>query len=377
MFAYIDESGHTGTNLFDPIQPYFFNAAMSSETDFDIAFGQEVSQIAERFNLESLHAREIGPDGVEAIANSVGELVKRSQVKFHFVVANKQDNAILQFFYAVFDPFENPAAHPTWFWIRLLRFGLVGELGKVMAPTEAKKFWEAMTTPKSKENEAKAKQAIDNVLGRLDRISDPRPKQLISDTLTWARNNIEQFSFWSSEKNAHQRFMPNLYTLPELFARISDDAENWNIPVAKIVHDRQFEFEANIVKWHSLFRNLQPETELNWGDTISKVPDVSQSVFEFSDARSSPALQIVDIVLWVFARFTLDKLAKPASLKLFEQISSIGDTIDISLNWINTEFAIVSNLKVNQPISDGEMRAGIQLTEQMEAQRQTRIRDVS
>ena len=36
MFFYIDESGHTGTNLFDDSQPLLYYGVLSSEIDLDI-----------------------------------------------------------------------------------------------------------------------------------------------------------------------------------------------------------------------------------------------------------------------------------------------------------------------------------------------------
>ena len=63
MYAFIDESGNTGFNLFDPAQPYFFNAAMSSPTDFDDVFRTRVQRIARSAGTEYLHASEMGVDG--------------------------------------------------------------------------------------------------------------------------------------------------------------------------------------------------------------------------------------------------------------------------------------------------------------------------
>ena len=339
---------------------------MTSAVDFDRDFGHEVAEIAGRIGVDSLHARNIGPHGVAAVALEVGEIIERCQLKFHFVVANKPDNALLQFFYAIFDPAENPAAHPTWYWMRLPRFGLVVALADVMQHAEAKMFWEAMSQPKSEINAEKARDAIDGVLGNLNRLHDPRPRELICDTLTWARNNIEQFSFWDSNENAYQRLMPNLYTLPELFGRIADDAENFGNPVEKIVHDRQLEFQSNIARWHGLFKNIVPQIELNWGDTSVKSPNISQSVFEFVDSKSSSAMQIVDVVLWVFARIQSNKNVEDPCRKLFDLVSLSGETTVISLDWIRTEFAVHSQLMLEAPQNNTALAFGGKFTERLE-----------
>ena len=67
MHAYIDESGNTGFNLFDPAQPYFLNVAMSSPVDFDKIFQERVKHIAHSAGVEYLHASEMGVHGVETM----------------------------------------------------------------------------------------------------------------------------------------------------------------------------------------------------------------------------------------------------------------------------------------------------------------------
>ena len=39
MFAYIDETGHTGSNLFDSVQPIFYYGVFSCKVDFDFVYG--------------------------------------------------------------------------------------------------------------------------------------------------------------------------------------------------------------------------------------------------------------------------------------------------------------------------------------------------
>jgi hypothetical protein len=39
IFVYVDESGNTGKNIFDPAQPDFFTAALVSKGDFDAVWG--------------------------------------------------------------------------------------------------------------------------------------------------------------------------------------------------------------------------------------------------------------------------------------------------------------------------------------------------
>ena len=82
MYAYIDESGNTGSNLFDLAQPYFLTVAMSSAMDFGDVFRSRVERMANRIGTDHLHASAIGVDGVdgvEAVAAGLIELVEFSQ----------------------------------------------------------------------------------------------------------------------------------------------------------------------------------------------------------------------------------------------------------------------------------------------------------
>ncbi len=377
MYAFIDESGNTGANLFDPAQPYFLTVAMTCPVDFDVEFGDEVRGIARESGFDYLHASEIGADAVDLIAPSVLELIERSQVRFHPVLVAKPDSALFQFFYALFDPGENPAASTLAYSVRVLRFALVLQLASIMELDDVQLYWEAITSVRSPESELKIVQTIDKVLQRATNLTDVRAKQLIVETLTWARNNIGEFSFWSQKKKDHYRFLPNLYGLLPLFEGISHDAKDWESPVRKIIHDQQEQFGPNLHDWHLVFRGVAPGTASMFGDTPVEFPDISKSKFELIDSRESPGLQIVDIVLWIFSRQMSDKSLGTHSRKLFEATCSSQNIQHVSLAWIEFEVEFANRLSDNHPLTPEQMRQGIQVTEQLEASRQQRIREHS
>lgn len=55
MFAYVDESGNTGANLFDPQQPTFMTCALITKTDFDHSFAPAVNKLAAKLGTKDLH----------------------------------------------------------------------------------------------------------------------------------------------------------------------------------------------------------------------------------------------------------------------------------------------------------------------------------
>ena len=149
MYAYIDESGNTGSNLFDPVQPYFLTVAMSSAMDFDDVFRSRVERMANRIGTDHLHASAIGVDGVEAVAAGLIELVEFSQTRFYFAAVNKRDVAALKFFDAIFDAGENRAASRHGYALSPLRFHLMKDFVGLLDITDTRLFWNAMTRVRS------------------------------------------------------------------------------------------------------------------------------------------------------------------------------------------------------------------------------------
>lgn len=111
MHAYIDESGNTGFNLFDPEQPIFMNVVMSSMVDFDEVFRERIRRIAHGAGVEYLHANELGLRGVERIAPSLIELMEFSQARFYFAAVRKPDIAGMKFL-TRFSTLERILLHP-------------------------------------------------------------------------------------------------------------------------------------------------------------------------------------------------------------------------------------------------------------------------
>ena len=211
LHAYIDESGNTGANLFDPKQPHFFTVAMSSPTDFDVEFREDVERIARDLGVRYLHANEIGLKRVEKIAMDVVDVIERSQVRFHHVLVSKPDSAMFQFFYALFDPGENQAASSTAYWCRVLRFEMVVQLASIMELDDVRMFWDAMRAIRSEESEVKAMRAIDNVLRRVDELNDARVRELMGDTFkVGTRKPRRIFVLGFEEKRPLQTFAKSL-----------------------------------------------------------------------------------------------------------------------------------------------------------------------
>ena len=171
VYAYIDESGNTGFNLFDSEQPYFLNVAMSSKVDFDKVYQQHVTTIAQTVGATRLHASEMGFEGVESIAKNVIELVDLSDVKFHFAFVNKPDTALIKLFDCIFDPGENSAASTFGYLVRDLRSAMLCNFATISTTADVKLFWGALARGKTPVAEREATDAIQNILQRIEQLA--------------------------------------------------------------------------------------------------------------------------------------------------------------------------------------------------------------
>ena len=59
LFAFVDETGNTGHNLFDEVQPDFFTAALITKGDFDISFERRTKAMADRLKVAASHGKEL------------------------------------------------------------------------------------------------------------------------------------------------------------------------------------------------------------------------------------------------------------------------------------------------------------------------------
>ena len=392
MRAYIDESGNTGVNLFDPDQPYFLNVAMSSPVDFDEVFRERVARLAHAVGVDYLHASEMGVGRVESIAQSLIVLIQFAQVRFYFTSVKKPDVAVMKFFDAIFDPGENPAAPHHGYYIRELRFLLLLKFAAILEPDDTELFWMAMMRSRPPESESAAVSAIDNVLRRINVLPDARSRQLIGETLSWARDNIGSFSFWRLRKQQRYGNLPNLFTLPALVYGISKAAMSWDSKVDGIIHDQQSQFgrtlkqwHSSSLQWHSLFQSTDAESmdyfetffAHTFKDMPSQLPYIRESQFGIADSKDSPGLQVVDVVLWLVSRVVASKSIGPSSSELLELCVSADDMFVMSLDWIAAGAKDALGALMSRPMSEEQLRVGKQAMKRIEELRQDRISEAT
>ena len=102
MYFHIDESGHTGNNLFDKAQPTLAYGVLSSDTNVDARGAALHSKMLNILGVDELHANELGVDKLTQIVPQLISLQKKMKFNFDIFEINKLDFALVMFFEAVF-----------------------------------------------------------------------------------------------------------------------------------------------------------------------------------------------------------------------------------------------------------------------------------
>jgi len=98
---YVDESGHTGANLFDDAQPMLYCGVLSSKLNVDLVAEAGVACL--RLGVQRHHANELGNGPLVSITRELCRVQKSIDFRFDLYRVVKPDHAIICFFDQVFD----------------------------------------------------------------------------------------------------------------------------------------------------------------------------------------------------------------------------------------------------------------------------------
>src|SRR5690349_10681778 len=90
MFAYVDETGNTGENVFDQNQPAFVTAAILTKSDFDMVYTGRMKKLAKQLGVPELHAYKLGMGRIEEIADDLLKVLKAADARFYLSRVEKK-----------------------------------------------------------------------------------------------------------------------------------------------------------------------------------------------------------------------------------------------------------------------------------------------
>ena len=112
MYAYIDETGNTGPNLFDSEQPTFMYGALMTRLDFDTESGASWRSIASQVGQTYIHASELGVYRLEQIAGGIRDMLLDADAHISICRVVKLDLAVTKLADILLDSGENLAVLP-------------------------------------------------------------------------------------------------------------------------------------------------------------------------------------------------------------------------------------------------------------------------
>jgi hypothetical protein len=338
MHFFVDESGHTGPNLFDSNQPMLYYGVLSSTLNVDVLAADALLALRKRLGVPRLHASELGNAGFAPIAGELVALQKRLALRFDLYRVAKPDHAIICFFDQVFDQGLNPAITWTGYWTPL-RYVLLLKVATLFDEGLARLAWEARLMLDDKKSEQLVTEVCHQLLERVVALPDARSRQLVGDTLKWAAEHPEELHYNAKTKHDRLSVMPNIIGFQSVMIGIASRLRKGERKAARIVVDQQTQFNKAQKTLHDYYVAASKVT-LQSGPGMPEVDfkGVPDTPIEFLAGADSYGLELVDVYLWVFRRVLEKKELAPELMQLVAPQLRRGRTDEISLEAISTRW---------------------------------------
>jgi hypothetical protein len=336
IYAYVDESGNTGHNLFDDKQPDFFHCALVTRGDFDIFQRDSMRKIADKLGVDAFHGKDLGIGRIESVSRDILGVLARSRSNFFISRVEKKYLLAMKVFDALFDSGENPAVPWHVYNLKQLRHVLAFKLAHILDEETAKAFWKCLLEPREDKARNGLPAVCDGILANVDLLPDARSREILTQGLEWAREHPESIQIWVDKKLSRQLHFPNLVAFGNLLAGLTNYSEMWKVPVARISHDDQGEFKKTMTAWHMLFTNASPDI-IDWAGEKYKLQQVPGSHFEVIEDSLSPGIQIADVIGWLYNQLHKGKKLSPGCQDLVIYALGHGWENDFSFSGVGRE----------------------------------------
>ncbi len=308
MFAYVDETGNTGSKLLDPNQPLFITGALLTRSDFDKRFALDVAEIARACGADELHAAELGLGRLEGVASDLLKVIRRAGPTFALSRVEKVYVIATKMFDTLFDSYENKAVPWHVYNVPPLRMMMVFKLAFILDDTVAVAFWDALMDVNADRAHSKMAEVCRTLAGRVNDVPDKRSQEVLGQALEWASENPESLEFVYSDKAGRKGHLPNMIGFGNLLDAIEERSAIWKRPVEVIRHDRQNEFQDAMKFWHKMYSNAREEAVMLPMGGKMVLRKVFGSKLLMSNSSESAGIQIIDIIIWLFSRAQKEKI---------------------------------------------------------------------
>lgn len=370
MYCYVDESGNTGANLFDPTQPVLYYGVVASKANLDVLAEPILRTARHALGVERLHAAELGVRRLSEVTAILTQFALKRDVRFSLFKVVKRDHAIISFFDQVFDAGLNSAVPWPHYWTPL-RYILLSKVAHLFDEETAKMAWAA----RQEINPSKAADKLQSICTilqrRLSTIPDARSRDLISGALTWAAANPMEISYGVGNKDSALQISPNLVGFQQVMQYIGEQARRQSRQVRQIVVDRQTQFNRAQGELSEIYRALRGHKQsMGPGMPEMDMTNIPEVPLVFRPGDESAGLEIVDVVLWVAKRHIEGKALSPELIAMLSAFAKRGLTDEVSLLGIQRRWAFLLDLPEGKDPLPEDLQARL---EQWETDRQKAV----
>jgi hypothetical protein len=343
MFFYVDESGHTGANLFDENQPYLYYGVLSSNLNVDILARKPLISLRKRLGVKRLHAAELGNGRLIEIIDDVVKIRKKLDLRFDICRVAKTDHALICFFDQVFDKGVNPAITWTGYWSPL-RYVLLLKVAYLFDDETLKKAWNARIETNDVTAESLLVEVCKTLKGRVESLPDQRSRTLICDTLTWAEKHTSEIHYNTKSKKDILQVTPNLIGFQSVIHGIALRLKGGKKEAACITVDHQSQFNKAQRTLSEIYTSVKGEQiPTGLGLPVMDMRHIPSVPLTFMSGADSAGLELVDIYLWIYKRFMERKELAPQLLAFLKRESARSKIDEVSINAIVARWSKVFN----------------------------------
>lgn len=372
MYYYIDESGNTGSELFDENQPKLYYGALCAQANLDIVAEPLLKSLRQRLRVERIHANQLGVGRLTAVAERLTRFSKKKDLRFSLLTVVKPDHAIICFFDQVFDSGMNGAV-PWHHYFTPLRYVLFFKVAHLFDRALAKDAWRARRERNPAKCAAMLIELCNKLLARIDRLPDERSREIVSGALKWAAANPHEISYGVGNTDTALQISPNLVGFQQVLQVIAQQSTARDKKVVRITVDRQSEFnkaQGELASWYRNLRAAGHKSDFGPGMPkfdYSRMPEVPPT---FTPGDASAGLELVDVTLWIAKRLEEGKPVSPELHELFLMQAKRGLADEISLDALDRRWSHLLHL----PEPEGPLPADLQKRfEELEAERRHAI----
>jgi hypothetical protein len=300
MFAYIDETGHSGRNIFDKNENFQLGALLALE-DIAEPVGFALNPFLESKGVERLHANEWPEHELINLAHSVLDTIEGcGPWCLNLFTIHKPYVAPTKFVDMIFDPGENDATPDHWYWDEMHRHVLCLVTDAAMNRKLAESFWEAFLNDDA--------EGIINSATELEAVvrasSEPGAiKKVFKSSINWAKKNSKEFTLIVTEKRkGYQGHSPNIIAFSQAFQAIHRFCKTHDCQPEVLVHDQQQEFQSELRRYYKDFGQMVIEDREDGRFPLADIAPYPKGQFTLMPSTQNLGLQAVDLLLWISQR---------------------------------------------------------------------------